>query len=226
MKWYALMIVVIAVMAATENGWLRTITIAVAAVLVHGWIRDALHFEPFTVRIRLLYPLLTDRALASPEQLKSIRHAANNQENRPYSPLLDGISFTVLRPGVLSSSDTLVFWPDFKSFSTNVETIVQLKELEQPATGDVALVHTTWSPSWKLSQRLEGLDLRVSAAPGSFETPRAALLPWSVFGISQWRYGTLSPKRHAAQLKKEGWKEGDSTQTLNHPYFYVDWWHI
>ena len=93
-------------------------------------------------------------------------------------------------------------------------------------------------PELWVRQGLDGLEMGFDTKKqrldrGEGEKPEtAAVLPWSEFGIQQWRGGVLPLKKHLGLRRQLGWKrdrfalDPPGGSALQHKYFMVIWTEI
>jgi len=199
--------------------------LAIAIVVVVGWLRlrTMLDFAPFFVRVTPTRACLLDHSLATETQLQSLTNVAET------SPLSRGVGFSLLRVGLLSEQGTLVYWNDWHSFSTDFETQVELTELRRfapvvrtlPAPRAVA-------PAIYMKRARGGLEIGVVRWSDTGEQKTvAAILPWAVFDIRQWKSGHMSARKLARTLEMNGWTEEHGSSTcLTHKYLTVRWGYL
>jgi hypothetical protein len=163
-------------------------------------------FAPFRVRIKFKRTFLTETGLATEAQLIPPVVLSPATE---YWPRRDGITFTVLRLGLSSSDENLIYWNDTRSFSTRLEHLLSFSEFERPAPPDSATYRigkATVTPWLELERRPFGLEVWASSGLTS-ERKLAAFIPNCMFDAPRLRQGKITRRKREAVLKSHGWEE-------------------
>lgn len=228
--------------------WAIAVTLAIIVALPSALSRS--DFAPHWVRLWPTRALLTETGLATEETVKRLEEELAAKESEAYygwnpfhgynrrgehSFLRDGIWFTVLKPDNFDQSG-LVYWNEFKVFSTSTDRTLDLEELAQPCPYP-ALSHDTMAPHLCLEPVRDGLSLRIATAEEILDHTEGgreiALIPWAEFrGRS--RNAKKMKKLRDAQLMAHGWKRDDEDEDLwlgapsklRHRFFTVEWDYI
>ena len=186
-------------------------------------------FSPFRVRIQFKRQLLIESGIALDTQLVPPTHVAPATE---YWPLRDGITFSVLRLGLTSAEQNLIYWHHSRWFSTKLETCVQFEQFERAVPEGSARWENgvrTMTPWLELEHGRGGMEVWASSGLTS-ERKLAAFIPYCMFDAPRLRDGKLPPKKRAKVLKQHGWTQDEPTELgeygtipgdFQHPYFSV-----
>ena len=196
-----------------------------AAILLVAHVEQRSDFAPITVHIRPLLPMLTETGLTTEDEWKV---KVRKPRSGDHSFMRDGVRFTVLKPDNFDQSG-LVYWHDFKVFTTAAKWTLPLKELARPHP---SLDGFTVEPRLYLKPSADGLSLKLSSSQeeadaDEWDEPGRELtvFPWAVSrGYGFWQNQKRTAKWRATLLAKYGWeKKLDDGSLLAHKYFVVDW---
>ena len=182
-------------------------------------------FAPFIVRIRFTAAFLTETGIATAEQLVPPARVPAAGE---YWPRRDGITFTVLRLGLLSTDENLIYWNDLRGFSTRWDHSLMFDEFSRPADPKglrARLGESTDTPRLEIDPAGIGLNVLVSADGTSSGRKLAVVIPYCLFDTSRLRGGKLSGRKRAAVLKQFGWAQEEPIDLGEHGTVQGDFIH-
>jgi hypothetical protein len=188
------------------------IATAVAFLFFREHQNSVASFAPFLVAIRFKPEFLTETGIATEAQLVPPVIVPSAAE---YWPRRDGITFTVLRLGLFSSEENLIYWNDTRRFSTKFEPLVVFSEFERPAPLEMEILRDlgkdTVTPWVEMEQGADGFELWVSATGPTSNRKLAALIPCCMFDAPRLKGGKLPPNKRDSVLKKHGWTQDEPT---------------
>lgn len=230
-----------------------TVILAVVLSVAILWVSQPLEFTPFRIRIQPMRPFLFEFKMTTEKQLDAAMTRAAKPPSLPqrdeksgddeeddgdreqwfetpgYSPAQQGVCFTMLKPP-LGPNDGLIFWDDFKTFSTDIDRDFWFAELSRPAAHtllgsdrDCPGMHLGWTHEGLVISAVDTADHEEYTH--GYTKRRAALIPWQEFGIGGWQF-----KKRDALMTKSGWRREDDPdgirgglEELHHKYFDVYW---